>query len=138
VYASRPAAVEAFHSYKPICALETSLGGYGMLFYEKGANKGGIKYLKLERLEEGSSIHHGLKYWIWRLTGIMYDMDEWNVGDFAVLLPRTDKGNWTTEYSMVTKEWSPAMLEHYDYSNVGTAMKKEEDPFRIFMGRYSV
>jgi hypothetical protein len=32
------------------------------------------------------------------------------------------------EYTIVTKEWSPAMLEHYDYLSVGinTQPKMEE------------
>ena len=31
------------------------------------------------------------------------------------------------EYTMVTKEWSPAMLEHYEYSNVGIDTKPKVD-----------
>lgn len=132
VYANKAAAVEAFHSYKPICVLEATTCGYGMLFYEKAANMGGIKYLKLDRSEvDGLSVHHGLRYWVWRLTDIVYGFDEWETRDFAVLLPRTDKGEWTTEYTMVTKEWSPAMLDHYEYSKVGIATKKEVNEERM-------
>jgi hypothetical protein len=37
------------------------------------------------------------------------------------------------EYTMVTKEWSPAMLEHYEYSKVGMEIIKEEQVFGTFV-----
>jgi hypothetical protein len=29
-------------------------------------------------------------------------------------------------YTIVTKEWSPAMLEHYEYSNIGIEVNKKK------------
>ena len=59
-------------------------------------------------------------------------METLDIHDFAVILPKRGKkarqsGQPWGEYTIVSKEWSPAMLEHYLYSLVGiTRLKKEE------------
>ena len=57
------------------------------------------------------------------------EFGQWEIKDFAVLLPKIHGGDVEevrSQYTMVTREWSPAMLEHYDYSSVGIATKKEK------------
>jgi hypothetical protein len=54
------------------------------------------------------------------------ELGECDIKNFVVLLQK--KAGEEGEYTVVTKEWSPAMLEHYDYSSVGinTTPKMEE------------
>jgi hypothetical protein len=49
------------------------------------------------------------------------------IKDFVVLLQR-DTGE-EGEYTIVTKEWSLAMLEHFDYSSVGIDTKPKIDEY---------
>jgi hypothetical protein len=57
-------------------------------------------------------IHNGMRYWKWELTDIFISFHGWEENDFIVQLPKIGE-NLFGEYTMVTKEWSPAMLEHY-------------------------
>jgi hypothetical protein len=134
IYPSAEKALLAFHSKKPISVLQEDGGGFGILFYKNGSNRGEINFWKLERFEEVNSVHHGMRYWKWQLTDTILAFHDWEVKDFAVLLPKIGRVGEKGEYTMVTKEWSPAMLEHYDYSSVGIEEKK---PDRVPVMRYS-
>ena len=65
VYSDRAGALKAFSSYTPLSAKESNRCGFGILFYSKGSNLGGVSLLELVRLDSGISVHHGLRYWIW-------------------------------------------------------------------------
>jgi hypothetical protein len=42
-----------------------------------------------------------------------------NSGLYVVLLPKSVVGTVPGQFTMVTKEWSPAMLDHYELSQIG-------------------
>ena len=133
VYKDKLEAIQEFYHNTPVSILAIAEEKFGMLFYEGGCNRGVIKYLELRKRKGVHSIHYGLRYWKWRLTGRILDWGDLDIHDFAVLLPkrgkkRRKKGQPWGEYTIMTKEWSPAMLEHYHYSLVGlTCLKKEEN-----------
>ena len=128
VYKGREMAVREFNAYKPISVLQ-STEGFGMLFYNRGCNRGEIQYLKIIHFEEVKSIHDGLRYGQWELSDTVLGFDQWEVKDFVVLLPKIDgekDKRKTSEYTMATWDHSSAMLEHYDYSSVGIRSKNEQ------------
>jgi hypothetical protein len=130
VYKDRDSAEITFLSSVPVSVLETTAAGFGLLYYRDGSNRGNISFLPLEKKKQGMSTYHGMRYWKWRVLDYILDLEELEVKDFAVLLPKyavtsTDEGS--KEYTMVSKEWSPAMLDHYEYSTVGTNAKVEVD-----------
>ena len=126
IYPNKDQALLSFHSKKPISVLETTIGDYGLLFYKNGSNHGEINFLKIQR-EKEQSIHHGMRYWTWTLTDTLLEFDDWEVRDFAVLLPKAGTlGGGEEGYTVITKEWSPAMLEDYEYSSVGIETKTEQ------------
>ena len=83
--------------------------------------------------------HHGLKYWKWHLDlqGRELTLEEVTIVDYGVLLPRLAEsimpgGVAALEgiYTIVTKEWSPALLDHFDYSKVGI-IKVQPDLYKV-------
>jgi hypothetical protein len=128
IYRNRQLAILSYHSKKPISALETMEGVFGVLYYENGSNRGQIKMVQLERHTDTMTVGNGLRYWRWSLSPSSMELGDYDIKDFVVLLHK-DAGE-EGEYTVVTKEWSPAMLEHYDYSTVGidTKPKGEEYP----------
>ena len=126
IYAGVDAAIFAYYSKKAVSGIEREGGGFGLLFYGNGSNRGEVKFLEMRQLEDGTSVHNGMRYWKWELSRSAIDFDDGEVKDFVVWLPKIAQES-QGEFSMVTKEWSPLMLEHYDYSKVGIeAMVKEE------------
>jgi hypothetical protein len=55
------------------------------------------------------------------------ELSECDIKDFVVLLQK--EAGEEGEYIVVIKEWSPAMLEHYDYSSVGIDTKPKMEEF---------
>jgi hypothetical protein len=116
----------SFHSHKPISALETTEGVFRVLFYENGSNRGQIKKIHLEQHNDTVTVGNGLRYWKWTWSTSVMELGECDIKDFVVLL---QKEAGEGEYTIVTKEWSPAMLEHYDYSSVGIDTKPKMEEF---------
>lgn len=128
IYAGKMEATNAFFEHRVLSLVETTNAGFGVLYYKNGSNRGEIKFMRLERQEQ-HRLYHGLRYWKWLLSGGRdLTMDEWGIKDFCVLLPKRILGAEVGDYTIVTKEWSPMMLEHYEYSKVGLDVKpKLED-----------
>ena len=124
IYRTVNEAMLSFYSKKPISVLQTTSGDFGLLYYTNGSNRGKIDFLRIRRCEEGISVHNGMRYWKWELTKEVLGFEEWEVRDFAVLLPKAGKLTGEDGYTMVSKEWSPAMLDHYEYSCVGMETKE--------------
>jgi superfamily II DNA helicase RecQ len=127
VYRDRQQANLSFHSHKPISALETTEGVFGVLFYENGSNRGQIKMINLEQHNNTVTVGNGLRYWKWTWSTSVKELGECEIKDFVVLLQK--EAGEEGEYTIVTKEWSPAMLEHYDYSSVGINTKPKMEEF---------
>lgn len=118
VYKSKDDAKFAFWSKRPVSGLKIG-GEFGILYYENGANKGTISMLQIAKvLFGGESIENGLRYWTWRIMESVNFVNGSTVQDFVVWLPKFH-GGLVGEFTMVTKEWSPAMLEHYKFSGSG-------------------
>jgi hypothetical protein len=126
-YRDRQQANLSFHSQKPICALETTKCVFGVLFYENGTNRGQIEMIQLEQHNNTVTVGIGLRYWKWTWSTSVMELGECDIKDFVVLLQK--EAGEEGEYTVVTKEWSPAMLEHYDYSSVGINTKPKMKEF---------
>jgi hypothetical protein len=124
IYPGKTNALFSFHSKKPMSIVESEAGEFGILYYQNGSNRGEIKFYMIERIEEEQTIHHGMRYWKWRSAGKELDFEAWRVKDFCVLLPKIGR-DFENEYTIVTKEWSPIMLEHYEYSKIGIVKPEE-------------
>jgi hypothetical protein len=133
IYRTEDDARVSFLSRKPISVLQSMKNEFGLLFYKNGSNRGEINFLKILQSVEEVSVHQGMRYWRWNLTETILEFDDWEVRDFAVLLPKS--GSLTTGeidgYTVVTKEWSPLMLEHYEYSSVGIKPEIETKQYPI-------
>jgi hypothetical protein len=84
-------------------------------------------------------VYDSLKGWTWNIQNYMEldigdgsshkfgkCLDSVTVIDCVVLLPTADVDGETvvlSEFTMVTKEWSPAMLEHFELANTGMDIK---------------
>jgi hypothetical protein len=69
---------------------------------------------------------HRTRYWRWEFTQVDKCLDDISLIDYVVLLPKTDVDGDTvvlSEFTMVTKEWLPAMLEHFELANTGMEVK---------------
>ena len=91
-------------------------------------------FMKLEQLEAGRSVYQGMRYSKWIISsGVKNFSSLEEIVDFVVLLPKNDpeipkqRGQKWSEFSFGSKEWSPEMLEHFDYSKVGIVMPKKEE-----------
>ena len=133
IYPGMAAAVEAFNSKKPVSLLQDDSGGFGILFYQNGSNRGQINFLKLEREDENVSVQDGMRFWKWVRSNTVKSFDDLEIKDFVVLLPKRGEES-DGEYTMVSKEWSPAMLEHYNYSTVGVDTKVKLESLESLMG----
>jgi hypothetical protein len=124
VYRNEETARLAFYSYQPISLVKCTNDVFGILYYHNGCNRGEIRMLKLLHLDNESTVRHGLRYWVWEIstetTLIFADLE---TEDYVVLLPKFGGEVLSKEYTMVTKEWSPAMLDHYEYSKAGIETK---------------
>lgn len=126
IYSGKQECEKAYFGHRPLSMVETTEVGFGMLYYQNGSNRGDVMLMKIEKEDFGHSIYHGLRYWKWNLLGGRdLDLEEWEIKDFCVLLPKRSIEVMEGEYTMVTKEWSPIMLEHYDYCKVGLDVEKE-------------
>jgi hypothetical protein len=85
-----------------------------------------------------------LIYWKWELKRIGPFAEDTLVKDYVVFLPMLSRPNGGGEegsaggagggefvtlegiYTMVTKEWSPVMLDHFEYSRIGVQLEKKE------------
>jgi hypothetical protein len=126
IYAGRDAAIFEFHAQRPMSGVRMGSGEFGILFYKNGSNRGGVCLMIMTRMPEGSSVHNGMKYWKWKPVETHLEFNQWEEDDFVVWLPKIGldlKG----EYTIVTKEWSPAMLEHYEFSKIGVETMKVEE-----------
>ena len=74
-----------------------------------------------------------MRFWLWVRSNTVTSFDDLEIKDFVVLLPKKGKG-CDGEYTMVSKEWSPAMLEHYNYSKVGVDTKVKLEGLDSLMG----
>ena len=130
VYKDRFEAMKEFYANTPMSILGIAEEKIGILFYEGGCNCGVIKYLELEKGGEFYTL------WIEILdveankTGARFS----NIGNRRLChfvaqkgQKKRKKGQPWGEYMIVSKEWSPAMLEHYMYSLVGMTRLKEEE-----------
>ena len=74
-------------------------------------------------LDINDKSNDGLKYWMYELTLDVRRMDEVNVVDYGVLLPRLGS-HVVGVYTKSTKNWSTEMFEDYDFlmesDNYGT------------------
>ena len=84
---------------------------------------------EIERVIGAESIENGMRFWKWRLGESLLFV---NVGvqDFVVFLPKFE--GQIEEFTIVTKEWSPAMLEHYNFSDIGMHTMEEDVKVDIF------
>jgi hypothetical protein len=122
IYGSEGDAKIAFHSRKAMSGLMMGDGCY-ILFYINGSNRGEVGYFEMRKQENGKSENNGLRYWTWTMSTEVKKYDEESIiDDFIVWLPKF-QGSVAGEYSIVTKEWSPSMLEHYELSSVGIDTK---------------
>jgi hypothetical protein len=124
VYRNEETARLSFYSYQPISLVKCTNDVFGILYYHNGCNRGEIRMLKLLHLDNESTVRHALRYWVWEIstetTLIFADLE---TEDYVVLLPKFGGEVLSKEYTMVTKEWSPAMLDHYKYSKAGIETK---------------
>jgi hypothetical protein len=125
VYPSMESASVSFYSKAVMSLVETQEKGFGILFYGNGNKRGKIFFRHVERLDFEHSEMHGIRYWKWVLLpgeNLLHDL---TIIDYVVLLPKSvlDNDVILGEYTMVTKEWSPAMLDNYEYSLVGMDQK---------------
>ena len=88
VYKDKYEAIREFYKNTPVSILGIDEDKFGILFYEGGCNRGCVKYLELRKKKEINSIHYGLRYWKWRLTGKVIDLEMLDIHDFAVVLPK--------------------------------------------------
>lgn len=140
VYKTMDAATVAFLSSLPVSILETGNAGHGILFYTNGSNRGDIKFMRLEKEEiEGS--YHGMRFWKWRRTDNIFDLESLVIKDYAVLLPkyaRAELDGSADQFTLVTKEWSPLMLQHYNFSTTGIDTKptlEMKDDDEVWLGQ---
>jgi hypothetical protein len=129
VYRDRQQASLSFHSQKPISALETIEGVFRVLFYENGSNRGQIKMIQLEQHNDTVTVGNGLQYWKWTWSTSVMELGECDIKDFVVLLQKEAGEERDYNDTIITKEWSPALLEHYDYSSVGIDTKPKMEEF---------
>jgi hypothetical protein len=83
--------------------------------------------IHLEQHNNTVTVGNGLRYWKWTWSTSVMELGECGIKDFVVLLQK--EAGEEGEYTVVTKEWSPAMLEHYDYSSVGINTKPKMEEF---------
>jgi hypothetical protein len=57
------------------------------------------------------------------------ELGECDIKDFVVLQQR--EAGEEGEYTIVTKKWLPAMLEHYDYLRVGINTKPKMEEYSV-------
>jgi hypothetical protein len=125
VYPSMESVSVSFYSKAVMSLVGTQEKGFGILFYGNGNKRGKILFCHVERLDLQHLEMHGIRYWKWVLLpgeNLLHDL---TIIDYVVLLPKSvlDNDVIPGEYTMVTKEWSPAMLDNYEYSLVGMDQK---------------
>jgi hypothetical protein len=79
IYTDRAHVTVAFHSKKPLSAMENKNNQFAIPFYENGSNRGKIRLLELGRKEEDFSLGNGLRYWRWELSNTFLEFDDWEV-----------------------------------------------------------
>lgn len=80
----------------------------------------------VERVEYNYSELHGIRYWKWCILEQDKLLENCDILDYVILLPKPGAGLGfvKNKFTMITKEWSPDMLDRFDYSTVG--IKKQE------------
>ena len=97
------------------------------------------EFMEVIKCEDCLSVHNGMRYWRWVMGDRLLSFNQLHVKDFVVLLPNGT--HFDGEYTKVTKEWSPAMLEHYEYPSVGMERVTERKPIMRYdssTGRFDV
>ena len=114
--------------------LETINNELGALFYQGGSNRGNVMFMKVEQMEAGCSVYQGMRYSKWQLSQHVTDFSSLEeIVNFVVLLPKNDidnpkkRGQKWGEFSIASKEWSPKMLEYFEYSKLGIVLPKKEE-----------
>jgi hypothetical protein len=104
--------------------IETKEQGFGVMYYQ-GSTRGSIWVCKMERFDMEHTKLHGIRYWKWAVSDSEELLSKLTITDFVVLLPKADVAGQTVhlELTMVTKEWSLAMLDHYELSELGMDVK---------------
>ena len=107
--------------------IQTEKKEYCILYYVGGRNKGTVECLLVERLDTDYYEKHGMRYWRWSLGQVTFPYNErCKIVDFVVLLPDVN-GKYVGQYSIVTKNWSPDMLEKYAFCKVGMYKTEKHD-----------
>lgn len=129
VYASSTDISMAFNSNNVLSMIESLDNGFGVLYYDNGSKRGKIHVRLVERFDHEHSELHGIRYWKWNLTNIDVSFECCTILDFVVLLPKPGLGEEfiSGEYTMITKEWCPAMLDNLDLSNMGIGENQKMD-----------
>jgi hypothetical protein len=79
----------------------------------------------MERFDMEHTELHGIRYFKWAVSDSEELLSKLTITNFVVLLPKADVAGQTVqlEFTMVTKEWSPAMLDHYELSELSMDVK---------------
>jgi hypothetical protein len=120
----------AFHNESVLSAIETKEKGFSIMYYAGGSTRGKIWMRYLERQDVLHAGMHGIRYWPWKLLNEGIALDDVTIEDFVVLLPKAEVGAPPGQFTMVTKEWSPAMLDHYALSWVGIDQKMDGSVYK--------
>lgn len=125
------AAKQAFESKDVVSVVNSIESGFGILFYENGCNRGKIWMRLVERMDHIHSEVHGIRYWSWIMTNMEVQLSCVTVVDFVVPLPEPGVGKdfVKEQFTMVTKEWDPSMLDNFDYSRVGIERTEDQKIF---------
>ena len=107
--------------------IQTVSKEYCILYYAGGRNRGNVECRLVERLEMDYYEKQGMRYWRWSLGQRTFSYNEsCKIVDFVVLLPDVN-GEYVGQYSIVTKNWSPDMLDKFAFSRVGMYKTEKTD-----------
>ena len=92
-------------------------GSVGCPFYALGRNVGksiDLRMMVRSDLAPNNKSNDGLRYWMYQLTDEVRQMNDVNVVDYGVLLPRLGS-DLVGVYTKSTKNWSTEMFDDYDF-----------------------
>jgi hypothetical protein len=124
VYTSLKLAQSSFYSKGTLSMIKTKEQGFGIMYYQ-GSTQGSIWVCKMERFDMEHTELHGIRYWKWAVSDSEKLLSKLTITNFVVFLPKADVLGQTVqlEFTMVTKEWLLAMLDHYKLSELGMDVK---------------
>jgi hypothetical protein len=124
VYTSLELALSSFYSKGTLSMIKTKEQGFGVMYYQ-GSTRGSIWVCKTESFDMEHTKLHGIRYWKWAVSDSEELLRKLTKTDFVVLLPKADVAGQTVqlESTMATKEWSPAMLDYSELSELGMDVK---------------